>query len=426
MKTVLKKIIVVIITLEARMVLWRYKPQIAAVTGSVGKTSTKDAVAAVLAGEFKIRKSQKSFNSEIGVPLVVLGCENAWLNPFLWLWNIFRGLVLMFWAPNYPKWLVLETGVDRPGDMKKMSSWLKPHIVVFTALSDIPTHVEFFASPKAVAKEKSEILKKLEVDDFFVLNSDDDTVYDLKEKTKAKILTYGFGEGADLVASNYKIMADQHGINFKVDCEGTSIPVRLFNVFGKHHVYPALAALAVGRAVGLNFVDMGNSLNSYESPPGRFKPIEGVKNSLILDDSYNSSPLALAAALETMGEMEAKRKIAVLGDMLELGKYAIEAHKSMAEFIIKAGVSIVFAVGPRAKFIAEGLRELNFPVENIFEFSTSQEAGIKAQDIIEEGDLVLIKGSQSMRMEKIVEEIMAHPENKEKLLARQEKAWKNR
>ncbi|PJE73188.1 MAG: hypothetical protein COV00_01270, partial [Candidatus Tagabacteria bacterium CG10_big_fil_rev_8_21_14_0_10_40_13] len=171
---------------------------------------------------------------------------------------------------------------------------------------------------------------------------------------------------------------------------------------------------------------MGNSLNSYESPPGRFKPIEGVKNSLILDDSYNSSPLALAAALETMGEMEAKRKIAVLGDMLELGKYAIEAHKSMAEFIIKAGVSIVFAVGPRAKFIAEGLRELNFPVENIFEFSTSQEAGIKAQDIIEEGDLVLIKGSQSMRMEKIVEEIMAHPENKEKLLARQEKAWKNR
>jgi len=423
MKEFLKKIIVKIITFEARIVLKKHKPKIVAVTGSVGKTSTKDAIAAVLGGSFSLRKSTKSYNSEIGVPLTVLGCENAWLNPFLWFKNIIKGAVVFF-RKDYPKWLVLEIGVEKPKDMENLVSWLEPHIAVVTALSEIPPHVEFFASPQSLAAEKAKLVKTLGVHDWVILNSDDDTVYSLKENTKARIATIGFSSGADFVASAYNI--SRNGIVFRVDHNGHSVPIRLYNALGKHHVYPALVALAVGDCAGLNIVEMAESLSLYEPPPGRLKLLEGVKGSLILDDTYNSSPLALRAALEVLKDMRAERKIVVLGDMLELGKYAIEAHRSSAEFVIDAGAELVFLAGPRSKFTAVALREKGFNPENIFEFSDSEQVEKEVEKVIKEGDLILVKGSQSMRMEKIVEEIMAHPEDKDKLLVRQEKEWKER
>ncbi len=423
-KQIFKNIIVFIITLEARAVLWRHKPKIVAVTGSVGKTSTKEAIAVVLKRKYHVRKSQKSFNSEIGVPLVVLGCENAWLNPWFWFLNILKGISLILFEKDYPEWLVLEMGVERPKDMEKLVSWAKPNITVVTALAEIPSHVEFFTGTKQLVREKAKALKCLDVDDFAILNSDDDTVYDLKKLTKAHIVGFGFGEVANLRASNYNI--GPKGINFKVDSDGTSVPVRVNNAFGRHHVYPALSALAVGKTLGLNFVDMIDSLLNYKSPPGRLKLLEGVKDSFVLDDTYNSSPIALRAALDTLKEIPAPRKIVVLGDMLELGKYTVEAHQSMAEFIINAGVELVFLVGMRAKFIGEALIENGFRKENIFEFSNSIEASTEVEKIIQEGDLILVKGSQGVRMEKIVEEIMAHPENKERLLVRQEKEWQQK
>ncbi|MFH1979400.1 MAG: UDP-N-acetylmuramoyl-tripeptide--D-alanyl-D-alanine ligase [Patescibacteria group bacterium] len=421
MKQILKRIVVAIISFEARLVLRRHKPKIVAVTGCVGKTSTKDAIATILSDSFDVRKSQKSFNSEIGVPLVVLGCENAWSNPFLWLRNIVKGILVIF-EREYPKWLVLEMGVERPKDIANLISWIKPHISVITALTDIPSHVEFFSGPEAVVKEKSKILKKLSGDDYAILNNDDYGVHSLKEKvTKAKVITYGFEEGADIIASNYHL--SKGGINFKIDFERSIVPVRLQGVFGKHNVYPALAAIAVGKAAGLNLIKMSESLSSYVSPPGRLRLLEGVKGSFILDDTYNSSPIAVRAALDTMKDLDATRKIVVLGDMLELGKYTVEAHKSLAEDIIQTGVQFVFTVGLRAKFIAEGLREKGFDKNNIFEFSSADEVKKSVEEIIEEGDMVLVKGSQSMRMEKIVEEIMAEPERKGELLVRQSKAW---
>lgn len=424
MKEIFKKIIVFIITLEARLVVKKYKPKIVAITGSVGKTSVKEAVAVVLSIKYKTRKSARSYNSEIGVPLAILNCENGWYNPFAWLYNILRGVGLLILKKEYPEWLVLEFGVERPGDMEKLISWLNPHIAVVTALSDIPAHVEFFASPQNLAKEKTKLLKNLGIDDFAILNFDDATVYEMKEKTKAKIITYGFGSTADFTVSSYHLI--EKGLMFNADSENSSVPVRLFNVFGKHHVYTALAALAVGKAAEVNIVEAATALLNYESPPGRLKLLEGVKNTFILDDTYNSSPMALRVALEALRDNPAQRKIVVLGDMLELGKYTIEAHKSMADFILDSGAAIVFTIGPRARFIAESLREKNFPAQNIFEFSTSDEAKKPIEENIKEGDLILVKGSQAMRMERIVEEIMAHPEDKEKLLVRQEKEWLNK
>jgi len=424
LKQILKSIIVFFITLEARLVLKKYKPKIVAVTGSVGKTSTKEAIAVVLENKFKIRKSQKSYNSEIGVPLVVLGCESGWRSPFLWLSNITKGLKLVLFKKDYPEWLILELGVERPKDIERLVSWIKPDIAVVTALAELPTHVEFFIGPQALIKEKAKLLSSLEVGDIAILNSDDEAVYELREKTKAEVTTFGFGPSAVLRASDYAISL--RGISFKVNCEGSIVPIRLTGAWGRHHVYPSLAALAVGRILKMNFINMAEALTNYQSPAGRLKLLEGVKGSLIIDDSYNSSPLALCAALDTLKDISAERKIVVLGDMLELGKYTIEAHKSIAKDIIESGVEIVFTVGSRAKFIADGLREKDYRQTNIYSFPTADKAKKEVENIIRPGDLVLVKGSQSMRMERVVEEIMAHPEKKNELLVRQEKEWLNK
>lgn len=435
LKQIIKKIIIFLLRVEARLILRKYKPKIAAVTGTVGKTSTKDAIAAVLSAEFFTRKSEKSYNSEFGVPLTVIGAKSVWSSPLKWFLVLFKGLQLIIAKYDYPQWLVLEMGVDRPGDMEKLTSWVKPNITVITRLGDVPVHIEYFKSPEELMREKIKLAKAAKEGDYVILNGDDPQVLEARDKVKANVLTYGFSEENDLAASNYHIVMSDvarptavqvpEGITFKVDYKGNIVPIRVFGVFGKQAVYIALAALAAGSALGLNLIGMAESLSRFKPPPGRLRLLGGIKNSFILDDSYNSSPVAAEAALEVLRDIPAKRKIAVLGDMLELGKYTIDEHKKSGREV-KGVADLLFTVGPRSKFTADEARTAGFNPKNIFEFSTSDEAKRKLQEKIEEGDLILIKGSQGMRMEKIVEEIMVHPEKKEQLLVRQEKEWLNR
>src|SRR3989338_2206143 len=174
MKNFLKKAIVLILICEARLVLSRYRPKIIAITGSMGKTAAKDAICAALSGGgLRARKSEKSFNSELGVPLTILGLENAWRNPLRWAENILRGLWLAARKTGYPAWLVLEVGADRPGDIRKIARWLRPDIAVITGVSDIPAHVEFFDSPAHVLKEKRTLADSLKLGGKLILNGDD-------------------------------------------------------------------------------------------------------------------------------------------------------------------------------------------------------------------------------------------------------------
>lgn len=434
-KKIIKNIVVFLLRMEAKLVLKKYKPKIIGVTGTVGKTSTKDAIFEVVSKEFRARKNEKSYNSELGVPLTILGAKSAWNNPFQWLLILFKGAALIFGrrtSEEYPEWLILEMGVDRPRDMKKILGCAKPDISVITALGETPVHIEYFKNPEELIGEKSRIIKTLKQENFAVLNADDKAISGMKEKTRAKILTFGFSQEADLIASDYHIVFKKEGekdipegITFKVNYKGNIIPVRIFGAFGRQIVYSALAAISAGIALNLNLVEMTESFSHYQSPAGRLKLLEGVKNTFILDDSYNSSPVAVSAAFEVLIELPAKRKVAILGDMLELGKYTIDEHKKIGREVKKIA-NLLFTVGPRSKFIAEEARETGFNPKNIFEFSTSDEAKLEVQKKIKEGDLILIKGSQGMRMEKITEEIMAHPEMKEELLVRQEREWQNK
>jgi len=154
MHEILKKIVVFVLTWEAQLILKKYKPKVVAVTGSVGKTSTKDAIAKVLEKKFRVRKSKKSYNSELGVPLAIIGAESGWDSIYMWLVAFWKGVAAIVTRENYPEILVLEVGADRPEDIKKIRLWLKPDVAVLTALAEIPVHVEFFSGPEEVLARK--------------------------------------------------------------------------------------------------------------------------------------------------------------------------------------------------------------------------------------------------------------------------------
>lgn len=430
MKNAFKKIIVFILERQARLVLKKYKPKIIAITGNIGKTSAKDAVYAVLSKFYFVRKSHKSFNSEIGIPLTILGLSNAWQNPVMWMENFLKGFWLILKRHPYPEYLVLEVGADAPGDIQKVVKWLYADIVVFTRFGDVPVHVEFFKTPEQLFAEKSNLMQALTKDGLLLLNADDQLVLKLKEKSKHKTITFGFAENATVKASNEVVLYKDgreggvpHGVSFRIDYGGHSVPVALDGVFGKNHIYSALVALSIAYEKNLNMLDAIEALKNYDIAPGRMRLIEGVKGSEIIDDTYNSSPLACETALNTLGGIKTTgKKFAILGDMLELGKYTSEAHKNIGMLAAK-NADMLVTVGLRSKFTVEGARDAGMSEKNIFQFDDSRMAGKFVEQAATAGDVILIKGSQGMRMERAVEEIMAHPEDKEKLLVRQEKEW---
>ncbi len=434
MKEILKKIVALILQIESRLVIWKYQPKIIAITGSIGKTSTKDAVFAVLSQVSHVRKSEKSYNSEIGLPLTILGVPNGWSNPLLWLKNIWQGLWLVFWPHQYPKWLVLEVGVGKQGDMRRTAAWLRTDAVIITAIGETPAHIEFFDSKKQLIEEKSQLIQTLKKDGLLILNADDQDVLAMKPGSRHHTKTYGFGEVADVRASGDNISYDGEGVPigviFRVDVAGKSLPAVIEGVFGRNHVYASLGALALSSGLGLNILSAIEALRRYDVSPGRMRLLPGIKGSLIIDDTYNSSPFACHSALETLrGITGANRKIAILGDMLELGRHTEEAHKEIgqaARASLAGAKDALIVVGARAQAIKEGAQEAGLSQDKIFQFTNSREAGDFIKDFVEAGDLVLVKGSQGMRMERVVEHVLLDPKSKKKLLVRQDSEWQKK
>src|SRR3989344_5953483 len=362
LKKIFKTAVVFIITAEAKFILKKYKPRIIAVTGSVGKTSTKDAIFSVLSSKGFVRKSEKSFNSEIGVPLTILGRPNAWSNPFAWISTIFAGLLLIIRREKYPEWLVLEVGADRPGDIKRIASWLLPDVVVITRLAPVPVHVEYFTSPEAVFKEKGELVKALKKDGTLVLSSDDENVLVLEKLASGrKLVTFGFSRKASVAGSKTSVVyegrgASRHpiGMRFSIKENDEHIEIGMRGSVGRQIIYSAFAACAVGRAVELSMCDITKGLLGYEGPSGRMRLVEGIKHTLIIDDTYNSSPVAVQEALDALASLSTKgRKIAVLGDMLELGRFSVEEHHAIGTYAFTRADMLV-TVGIRSRDTAPG------------------------------------------------------------------------
>lgn len=384
--------------------LAKHRPKIIAITGSNGKTSAKEAIYAVLKNKYKVRKSEKNYNTEIGAPLSVLGVSPPISNLF-WPITLLRAFVISYFSIKFPEILILEMAADKPGDLKYLMNFIKPDISVITAIGELPVHIEYYSGPKAVAEEKSYLIKALDSSGVAILNFDDKIVLEMEGKTRAHIFTYGFKDGAMIRAfeeqNNFCNDGKFCGLTFKLDFEGKIIPVKIKDAYGKPAVYACLTATVVGYVLGMNLVEIAKALEDYKSPKGRLNLIKAGEGVFIIDDTYNASPLSTSVALEFLRDLPAQRKIAVLGDMKELGKYSEKAHKEIGKEAAKS-VEYIFVVGEEAKFIALGALEGGFKKENIFEFSNSTEAGKKLKEIISRGDLILVKGSRGMKMEETI------------------------
>jgi len=431
MKHFLKEILIALLRAEAKLALKRHKPTVVAITGSVGKTSTKDAVAAALSGTTRLRKSEKSFNSDIGIPLTILGVKNPWSNPLRWIVALYQGLKNAL-SQNFPKLLILEVGADRPGDISSLESWLKTDVVVATQFAKVPVHIENFSSREAVLQEKLSLLKTLKPTGVIVLNADDVEFTERAKKANrsSNVFTYGLVPRATVLGSNEKYIFDKYGrvrgFSFKLEHAGSIFPLEVEGAVGNTHIYPNLAGFTVGIALNLNPVLLLEGLRKAERQPGRMKLIGGIKKTMIIDDSYNSSPIATARALETLEAIPSNgKKIAILGDMLELGEHTRAEHEK-AGAKTASFADLLVAVGKYAQYTVDGALRAGMNEKYILQFEKAEEAGKYIELLIHTGDTVLVKGSQGTRMERAVLEIMELPEEKKKLLTRQDKEWERR
>lgn len=412
---------------SAKAVLLRHRPRIIGVTGSVGKSSAKEAIALALSGTYRVRRNTGNFNNEIGIPLVILGADRvsqpvlrAILVPFFLL------KTLLLPRSQYPEILVLELGIDRIGDMDYLLSFLPASVGVVTNISS--SHLAFLGTIGTVAREKGKLVTALPKEGVAVLVADEPRVLRLRERTKARVLTYGFDRSADISATHLAFFRDERGVpsgsSFKLEYHGKSIPVRLPSVIAEHHILAVLAGVAVAVALKINPLDAARSLESFCPLPGRLRLILGARRSLLIDDTYNASPTSLSAALRTLSSFGGMRKMVAFGDMLELGSESRSAHEHVATLIRECGAEEVFLAGEHMRLTEAALVRLGFSRAKVHWFDHPETLGRALLPSLREGDVVLFKGSQGMRMEKAVEITMEDPAQAKTLLPRQSEAWK--
>src|SRR3989338_2559273 len=354
MKHLFKKILAWKLRFWAVRILKKYRPKIVAVTGSVGKTSTVEAIYTVLSADFSVRKNLKNYNNEIGIPLSIIGVESGNAKLGRWIIILLRAVrLVLFRDHKYPKILILEMGADPPGDLWYLLRFVPLTIGVVTSVA--PAHLEFFKTVEAVAAEKAAIVSRLPKTGTAILNYDDKLVRAMAAKIPKSSRMFGLLSKADVYATGISLNQTNQklgGITFTLHYRGETATVALPHVIAEHLVYSALAAAAVGITLGIPLPTIAGRLKKFEPPAGRMRLIAGIKKTLIIDDSYNSSPLPAKKALWQLGKLTAKgKKVAVLGDMLELGSYAETAHQEVGAAAAEYGVGYLITVGERSRDI---------------------------------------------------------------------------
>ncbi len=411
-----------ILAVLARRVLARAKPEIIGITGSFGKSSAKEAIAAILEsnGE-QVRKTPKNENTELGVPRTIIGGPTG-SGVLSWVRTLLIGLKVDY--DHYPRTLILEMAAEYPGDIVYLVHLAPPRIGVMTGIG--PAHSEFLGPTEKILEEKAPLITALPPDGFAILNADDDLAMSLAHRTRAKIVTYGFGPRAMVRASEVtNDMRNNPGVSATVQYLDQKETFRLAGVLGDQHIYAALAGVAVAIARGASLKVAVNGLARYQPLPGRMRVIRGIKQTTIIDDSYNANPMATVRALEVVSKLEASgARYALLGDMRELGTQSKKYHEEIGRLVYALGYDFFGFVGEMMGHAAAAARGVGMSPYHIFEFHTSREAGEFLRERVRPGDLILIKGSQNqIRMERAVQALMADPDRAPDLLVRQGPEW---
>jgi UDP-N-acetylmuramoyl-tripeptide--D-alanyl-D-alanine ligase len=344
------------------------------VTGSSGKTTTKDMVRDVLLQSFAVQANPGSFNNEIGLPLTVLGL-----------------------TPEHQV-LVLEMGMRGLGQIKALCEIAKPGIGIITNIG--VTHLELLKTEENIFAAKTELLEAIPEDGLCILNAQDRWTLRAKEKCRAKALTYGFSKEDTIHAENLVQMGTD--TVFQVYYMDQHMRCQL-PLLGEHNVLDALSAMLVGLSIGMDLDSCVRGIENLVLSDKRLKYEKGIKGSIIINDCYNANPDSMKASLGILEKHEGRR-VAVLGDMLELGTIEHEAHRMMGELAADQGVALLVGIGPLAKDIVAGANSRKEGMAVHFEDNPT--AATYLIEHIEDGDTLLFKGSRAMKLEEIIERIL--------------------
>ncbi|MCP4649238.1 MAG: UDP-N-acetylmuramoyl-tripeptide--D-alanyl-D-alanine ligase [PVC group bacterium] len=351
----------------------RFNIPVIGVTGSNGKTTTKEMIAGVLSARYNVLKSKGSFNNHIGVPLSILKLSSE------------------------HQAAVFELGMNHPGEIRVLSDIILPKIAVITNTAE--AHMGFFDSLSDISAAKCELLENLRNDDVAVINADCEELYSQAKKYKSKIISFGIERTAQYQASD--IVSKDDGIEFIVNKKYEFC----LNLLGRHNVYNALAAIAVGDYLGLDMQVIAEQLKSIQPADLRMQRIR-IKDITLLADCYNANLRSVEAALSTITDVgKQKRKIMVFGDMKELGKFSVDHHRRIGQLVAEADLDVLIAVGKEASFAAKTAMRHGMNKNHVFECGSAQDASKILIPLLESEDIVLLKASRVMQLEKIIEDV---------------------
>lgn len=353
-----------------------YSIPVVAITGSVGKTSTKDMIGSVIAQKYKVHKTQGNYNNAIGLPLTILGLKDEEV-------------------------LVVEMGMNHFGEIDYLTNIAKPTIAVITNIGT--SHIGNLGSRENILKAKLEILNGLQDKGTIIINQDNDLLQKwAKEDGKYHKLTYGIEEKSDVMAEDIKIQETESKFKIKEANKTYEIEVP---ISGKHFIYNSLSAIAVGKILEIPMEQIIKGIKDFKLTNKRMD-IQTIEEEItVINDSYNASYDSMKASLEYMHKLAGKRKIAILGDMLELGKFAKQLHQKVGEEVVKNEVDLLITVGPLAHYIAEEAIEKGMKEQEVIEFLTNKEVVFYLKQNMKKGDIILLKASNALNFTQILEEL---------------------
>ncbi|MEO0092753.1 MAG: UDP-N-acetylmuramoyl-tripeptide--D-alanyl-D-alanine ligase [candidate division WOR-3 bacterium] len=365
----------------ARYYRGKFKPLVIAVTGSNGKTTTKEMIAGILGKRMRIVKAKDSFNNEIGVPLTILGIDSQ------------------------TQALILEIEMNLLGGTRRLAEIAKPQIGVVTNVGD--THLEFLGSRENVMREKAELIESLTPDGVAILNADDELVMAIGENfPKIQKLTFGLNQPADIFAKQILDLTT-NGCHFMLQGKYRT---RL-HLLGTHNIYNALAAIATVKACGFDFAPIVSAIEEFRPVTMRMEIVR-IKDLTVINDTYNANPQSMKTALATLAKIDSDgKKIVVLGDMLELGAGSEFFHYTLGQEAAKIA-DVILAIGKFSRNVIEGALQVGINPENARNYENNKDLLTNLIDIIQPKDTILIKGSRAMHLEWLLEGLKTEYEKK--------------
>lgn len=356
---------------------WRHQfdVKVAAITGSAGKTTTKEMTAAILELSSRTLKNRGNLNNLIGLPMTVLRMEDG----------VSR--------------MVLEMGMNRPGEIGRLTEIADPDVGLITNVGY--AHLEGLGDIDGVARAKTELLGKMSPEGRIILNGDDDLLMKTAERFKRDVMTFGLKPWNDVRAESARNLG-KDGVSFELRYRGLSGQI-LVPLPGMHNLFNALAAASIALSMGEPFEKISAGLKGFDGLNGRFKTVQLADDIILVDDTYNSNPSSLKAALESVRDMAAgsKRLVVGLGEMLELGDGTIPAHADAGRMVADIGASWLFAMGEHAGDIVRGAIKNGLSSERAFSVADHKDMIMGIGDILKPGDIILLKGSRRMGLEAV-------------------------